>query len=106
MSKYVIPRFKLILFYDVLPDRSEEYQQFVTTELVPMIQSMGLYMFRVFHTSWGDCPMRQAEFVAENLETVHLMFADGQWQALEERLQHYVTNYQRKLVRFRPGFQF
>lgn len=105
MTQHIIPRFKLILYYDIAPEQLESYYQFVMGELLPGAQEMGLYMFRVFHTAWGNGPLRQAEFVAEELDSVQDALGSDRWEALEKQLQIYVTNYHRKLVRFRPGFQ-
>jgi hypothetical protein len=100
-----MPRFKLMLFYDLATGDIEEYYQFVMTEMVPAIQDMGLYIFGVYHTLWGDYPHRQAEFVAEDLATIHHVLDSEAWHELESRLQQYTTSYSRKIVRFRSGFQ-
>jgi hypothetical protein len=106
MTKRIIPRYKLILFYDPVDSELEVYYHFVMTEMVPAVHEMGLYIFRVFHTLWGDYPLRQTEFVAENLETIDAVLNSERWQELEAKLLGYATNYRRKIVRFRPGFQF
>ncbi|MBN1681772.1 MAG: hypothetical protein JW966_15945 [Anaerolineae bacterium] len=106
MTKHITPRYKLMLFYDLKPQPDEEmYYQFVMNEMIPHAQEMGLYMFRVYHTIWGDCPLRQAEFVAENLDIVYQALSSDQWQAVEQGLLQHATNYSRKIVKFRPGFQ-
>jgi hypothetical protein len=105
MTKHVIPRYKLILCYDLRVADTEEYYQFIMDELIPAAQDMGLYFFRVFHTLWGDYPIRQAEFVAEDLETVHNALHSEAWGRLEDKLREHVTNYSRKTIQFRPGFQ-
>lgn len=105
MTKHITPRYKLMLFYDLIPGQTESYYEFVMQEMIPTAQDMGLYMFRVFHTLWGDCPLRQAEFVAEDLKTVQAVLASEEWHALEQKLMRYSSNYRRKLVKFRPGFQ-
>jgi hypothetical protein len=109
MTQPIVPRYKLILFYDLTTRESEAYYQFVMTEMVPMAHEMGLYIFRAFHTIPGpearQQPMRQVEYVAENLEAVETLLHSDEWHDLEERLGQYVTNYSRKVVRFRQGFQ-
>ena len=105
MTDHIIPRYKLMLFYDLPPGDREEYFQFVMNEMIPAVQEQGLYMFRVFHTLWGDYPLRQAEFVAEDLDTIQLLLASETWKDLEAKLLQHATNYHRKIVRFRPGFQ-
>ena len=107
MTKQIVPRYKLMLFYDLPAADPEKYYSFVMTELVPSVQSMGLYMFRVYHTLWGnDCPLRQAEFVAEDLATIQAALSSDQWKEIEAKLAEHTTNYHRKIVKFRPGFQF
>ena len=109
MTKHIIPRYKLMLFYDLASDDMEEYYQFVMTEMVPTVSEMGLYLFRAFHTIPGqpsdDHRLRQIEYIAEDLETVSAVLDSETWHSLEDKLLQYVTNYQRKIVRFRQGFQ-
>jgi hypothetical protein len=106
MTKSIIPRYKLMLFYDPVPALSDRYYQFVMNEMVPTAQNGGLYMFRVFHTAWGtDQPVRQAEFVAEDLDSIRALLDSDEWRTLEEKMAQYCTNYHRKVVKFRPGFQ-
>ena len=109
MTQPIIPRFKLILYYDLATTESEAYYQFVMTEMIPVAHEMGLYIFRAFHTIPGpdatQQPMRQVEYVAESLEDVETLLNSNEWHELESRLGQYVTNYSRKVVRFRQGFQ-
>jgi hypothetical protein len=107
MTKHIIPQYKLMLVYDVQSGQMESYYQFIMNEMVPTVQKMGLYIFQVWHTpwAWGDHPVRQAEFVAEDLDTVRDVLNSETWIMLENKLQEYATNYHRKVVRFKPGFQ-
>lgn len=106
MTKHIIPRYKLMLFYDIAHQDSSAYYDFVMNDMIPAAQEMGLYFFRVFHTLWGEYPIRQAEFVAEDLDTIREVLRSEAWQQIEIQFREYVTNYDRKIVRFRPGFQF
>ena len=109
MTQPIIPRYKLMLFYDLATRDVESYYQLVMTEMIPVAHEMGLYIFRAFHTIPGpemsNQPMRQVEYIAEDLETIEQVLCSETWQALENRLGQYVTNYSRKVVRFRQGFQ-
>jgi len=109
MTRHIIPRYKLMLYYDLATPDVEAYFQFVMSEMVPELQEMGLYLFRAFHTIPGQVdgehPLRQVEYVAEELETIQEVLHSERWCKLEEKLQQYVTNYSRKIVRFRQGFQ-
>jgi hypothetical protein len=109
MTQTIVPRYKLILFYDLATVETEAYYQFVMSEMVPVAHEMGLYIFRAFHTIPGpearQQPMRQVEYVAEDLEAVETLLNSNEWHELEARFGQYVTNYSRKVVRFRQGFQ-
>lgn len=94
------------MMYDIRPDQVEKYYDYVLKEFVPELETMGLYMFRVWHIAYGDYPVRQLEFVTEDLATVQEIIHSDRWSDLEERLKLYTMRYSRKIVRFRTGFQF
>lgn len=109
MSKHITPRYKLMLFYDLVGQESEAYYQFIMTEMIPSLREMGLYIFRAFHTIPGPNGdpnrMRQVEFIAEDLETVRTVLDSEKWKGFEARLLQHAANYERKIVHFRQGFQ-
>ncbi|MBC6936412.1 MAG: hypothetical protein DWB42_11295 [Chloroflexi bacterium] len=102
----IIPRYRLLLQYDIRPEFYDTYYEYVIKEFVPALQSMGLYMVAVWHTAFGDYPVRQVEFIGESLEAVSEVLHSDRWQTLESRLTSYTQRYRRKLVRYRAGFQF
>lgn len=108
-TKHIVPRFKLMLFYDVATDDTEAYFQFLMSEMVPALHEMGLYLFRAYQTipgqADGDHRHRQVEYVAEELEIIQAVLRSEKWCDLESRLRQYVSGYSRKIVRFRQGFQ-
>jgi hypothetical protein len=106
MPETIIPRYKLLITYDLVPQTQEEYYQFMLGEFVPTAQTLGLYMIQAWHTAYGDYPLRMAEFVAEDLDIIEDAIQSDEWQKMEERFQSYVTDYSQKIVHFRHGFQF
>lgn len=102
----IIPTCKLLVTYDIQPNQMDKYYQYVVQEFVPELQNMGLYMFRVWHVAYGDYPVRQLEFISEDLESVMEVFETDRWANLESELKSFTLNYERKLVHFRHGFQF
>jgi hypothetical protein len=102
----IIPRYRLLIRYDIRPDQYEPYYQFVINEYVPALQSMGLYMVAVWHTAYGDYPVRQVDFVTDNLDTMREVFESERWAQLEAELLTFVTGYERKVVRYHDRFQF
>ena len=103
---HIVPRFKLLLSYDIDPSDSESYYQFVLGEFVPAVQAMGLYMLEAWHTAYGAYPIRLIGFVAEDIETIHDALSSTAYRSLEDKLLGYITNYKRSIVPFREGFQF
>jgi aryl-phospho-beta-D-glucosidase BglC (GH1 family) len=102
----IYPRYKLLMMYDIRPELYEPYFQYIMSEFVPALQNMGLYMITAWHTAYGDYPVRLIEFVSEDLETMLEIFQSDRWDEMESQLKTYITNYERKVVRFRQGFQF
>ena len=106
MSQAIIPKYKLIMQYDINQATHEVYYQFVIGEFVPTLQGMGLYMLQVYHTAYGQYPVRQIEFVAENLETIRNAMNSEAYKKVYGKLQGYISNYSHKIVTFRDAFQF
>jgi hypothetical protein len=105
MTEGIIPRYKLIIAYDINPETSDAYYQFVFQELIPTMQSIGLYMLQVYHTAYGPYPNRQIEFVSETLDAIYGAFNTDAWQKIHDKFQELTSNYSQKIVRFRDGFQ-
>ena len=106
MAKSIIPHFKLLIRYNVKANTNEDYFQFVINEFVPAMQELGLYMIQVYHTAYGNYPLRQLEFVAEDVETVRKAMESEAWTTLQTKLNYFISDYDQKLVKFRDGFQF
>jgi hypothetical protein len=105
MTEGIIPKYKLIIAYDINPETSDAYYQFVFQELIPAMQGIGLYMLQVYHTAYGPYPTRQIEFVSETLDAIHSAFKTDTWQNIHDRFQELTSNYSQKIVQFRDGFQ-
>jgi hypothetical protein len=97
---------KLLLSYDPIPDRREEYFQYVLGEFVPMLEYLGLTMCETWHTAYGCYPLRLTGFIAPDGETLQQILDSEEFHSLEARLQQFVCNYERRVVTQRGGFQF
>lgn len=102
----IIPQYKLIITYDVLPSSHESYFQFVMSELLPTLQEVGVYMTEAWHTAFGNYPLRMASFVAEDLETLDDLLESDTWAELEAQFKLYIRNYSVAVIQYRQGFQF
>lgn len=102
----IVPRYKLLMCYDIRRNMNDRYYHYVMREFVPALQEMGIYVTQAWYTAYGEYPIRQVEYVVDNLDILHSAFASQEWQELEDRLQSYTTRYSRKIVPYRRGFQF
>lgn len=98
--------YKLLLTYDISPQHSQEYYRFVLGRYVPVMQAMGLEMSDAWHTAYGDFPGRLVAFVARDRETIEELLEDETWSSLNDELQRFVTDFNYKVIPYRPGFQF
>lgn len=98
-------RQKMLLSYNVLPQFQQEYMEFMMNTFVSTLQRIGLENQGVWHTAFGDYPIRLLVFVAEENDMKEAL-AGSEWQHLESRLKTFITDYTCRIVPFQPGFQF
>jgi len=92
--------------YDIPQENQQAHYEFILREFIPKLQAMGLAMTNAWHTAYGDYPLRMAEFVAPDRETLAGILNSDEWAELEKQLDRFVTNLQFKVVPYREGFQF
>jgi hypothetical protein len=64
-------------------------------------------MSGAWHTAYGEYPVRLVEFVADDQMALNEVLESPAWGRLEARLQEFVVNYSKKIVRLRDDqFQF
>lgn len=99
-------RTKLLLTYNILVQHQEEYLNFMVNTFVPTLQKIGLENAGVWHTAYGDYPIRLLVFIAENEVSMREALAGETWKQMEEQLKRHVVDYTCRIVPFQPGFQF
>ncbi len=97
---------KLLISYDPIPEQQEAYFQYVLGEFVPTLKTLGLTLCEAWHTAYGEYPLRLNGFVAPDVDTMEKVLASEDFKELETRLQDYVINYEKRLVRKSRSFQF
>ena len=102
----IIPKYKLIMTYDVNEHKQAAYSHFVLGDFIPGLQALDIYITEVYQTVHGEYPSRQAEFVTESLSIMEQGLRSRSFEELESTLKSYTTNYSRKVVPYRTGFQF
>ena len=101
----IYPEYALILTYDIRQGVHERYFRYVTGEFVPALQRRKIYMQNAWHIVYGPQPERQVEFVTEDLQAIQDLFLDTEWKELEEKLESYIENYKRRVVKYRGVFK-
>ncbi len=96
---------KLLMSWDIIPEREQEYFEFVVREFVPGITRLGLTPTESWYAVYGDCPQILTAGVTDDLPTMQRILESEEWARLQAKLQKLVTNYKQKVIRATGGFQ-
>jgi len=96
---------KLLMTWDILPGREQEYFEFVVRDFMPSIQRLGLEPSDAWFTMYGDHPQILAAVQTGNLNSLQEVLDSPEWTKLTEQLMDYVEEFQYKVVTARTGFQ-
>jgi len=100
------PGYKLLLNYEVNPEKFHEYRQFMTTTYVPSMGTMGFQLREAWRTAYGAGPDHLVEFVCKQRGTLEDIVENDEWIGMNEQLQKYVTEFSYKGVPYRNITQF
>ncbi len=96
---------KLLMTWDILPGREQEYFEFVVRDWIPGIQRLGLEPSDAWYTMYGEQPQILAAAQTANLVSLQQILASQDWQSLTRQLLDYVEDFNYKIVPARAGFQ-
>ena len=96
---------KLLMTWDIKPDREAEYMDFVMREFGPGMIQAGLQPTDAWYTMYGQGPQVLAGGVTETLERMYEVLSGPEWRELEAKLVTLVSNYRRRIVEATGGFQ-
>lgn len=96
---------KLLMTWDILPGKEQEYFEFVVRDFIPGIQSIGMEPTDAWFTMYGKQPQILTSMSMPNLTTLQNALDSQEWQSLKQRLLDYVNNFDSKVVQARNGFQ-
>ena len=97
---------KIIMTWDILPEREQEYFEFVVREFIPGVQRLGFELSDAWATVYGEQPQVLVGAVLPSNGEAEEVMNSSEWLSLKNKLQDFVSNYTQKLVRVRGGFQF
>jgi hypothetical protein len=96
---------KLLMTWDILPGREQEYFEFVVRDWLPGIQRLGLETSDAWFTMYGDQPQILAAAKAASLSAMQRALESSDWKKLTQSLLDYVEDFNYKIVQARAGFQ-
>ena len=96
---------KLLMTWDILPGREQEYFEFVVREFIPELQHLGLDPVDAWVTVYGDQPQILASVDVRKGESLQKILVSAEWDGLMVKLNDYVENLELKTVKSKPGFQ-
>ena len=96
---------KLLLTWDILPGREQEYFEFVVRDFIPGIQGMGMEPSDAWFTMYGEQPQIMASVLMPSINSLNTALESDEWENLKQRLLDYVENLDYKIVQARNGFQ-
>ena len=97
---------KLIMTWDILPEREQEYFEFVVREFLPAVQKLGFKLSDAWVTVYGEYPQILVGAVLPTINRVAETIQSKKWQSLENKLFDFVSDYEVKIVEAKSSFQF
>lgn len=96
---------KLLMTWDILPGREQEYFEFVVRDWIPGIQRLGLEPSDAWFTMYGDQPQIMASAQTSSMAAMQRILSTSEWNDLTRQLLDYVEDFKYKIVQARSGFQ-
>jgi len=96
---------KLLMTWDIIPGREQEYFEFVVRDFLPAMQKLGLEPNDAWFTLYGNQPKIMTSAQMSSLVNIQNILKSSEWNSLVTQLMDYVENYQYKIVQARGGFQ-
>jgi len=97
---------KLIMTWDISPEREQEYFEFVVREFLPEVQKLGFQLSDAWVTVYGERPQIMVGATLPSISQVKKVITTDQWAGLINKLMDFVTNFDQKIVNSSGSFQF
>jgi len=96
---------KLLMTWDILPNREQEYFEFVVSDFIPEIKGLGISPVDAWVTIYGNQPQIMIAAKTQSQAALNVAMASKEWMRLIENLMNFVENFSYKVVPARTGFQ-
>jgi hypothetical protein len=97
---------KVIMSWDIIQGREQEYFEFVVRRFMPGVQKLGMALSDAWVTIYGERPQILVGAVVPGLAKAEKIITSEEWQKLNSRLLDFVQNYDMKIAPLEGGFQF
>jgi hypothetical protein len=96
---------KLMMTWDILPGREEEYFEFHIRKFMPILEKMGLILHEAWLTQYGDYPRLTVEALIPSLGRAKKILRSDEWDDLGLLLHDMVENFDYKVIPSRTRWQ-
>lgn len=96
---------KLMMTWDILPGREEDYYEFHIRKFIPTLEKLGLTLHEAWLTVYGDQPRLMAEAMVSNLSRAQSVLRSEDWAHLGVQLSDFVENFEYKVIPSRTRWQ-
>jgi hypothetical protein len=96
---------KLLMTWDILPNKEQEYFEFVISDFIPEIKQLGISVVDAWYTMYGDQPQIMVAAKTQSQAALNVAMASKEWQRLIDNLLQFVENFSYKVIPARTGFQ-
>jgi len=90
---------KLLMGWDIRPNKESEFFEFMMKEFAPAIMQLGLQPTEAWYAAYGSGPQILIGGVTEDLDTMIEILESSEWRAIYRQLLEYVHHYRHKVVR-------
>ena len=100
-----MPAVKLLMTWDILPGKEQEYFEFHIREFIPALENIGLNLNEAWITVYGKGPKLAAEAVLDNLEKAMNLINSSGWDDLSMQLGDFAENFDYKVIPAKKSWQ-
>ena len=96
---------KLLMTWDIMPGREQDFFEFNVREFLPTMQTLGLEPSDAWFTVFGNQPQFLIAAQMDSQAAMEQLLGTPEWANLTGRLLDYVVNFQQKIVEASSRFQ-
>jgi hypothetical protein len=96
---------KLLMRWNILPEKESEYFEFLVHEFIPALNRLGVEDILVWYTAYGDVEQKMAEGIVPSQEKMRAILNSEEWIIVTDKLQSFVVDYNIKAIEASKGFQ-